>query len=236
MRILIVSVLTASLIAGCTAPSSDQASDPTPSALPASEAVVPADPNEALAVALRNGDAAAVADALALDADPSGEIGPDVTPLQVALRRNDVALVQLLVDAGADVNAPGLDGYTPLHRAAELTGGDIVTVLLLAGADPNVFTTDGRDYGPLHLAAHRNNIEAIEALVAGGVPVDQRTPVLEGTPLHYAAFAGDTEVIQLLLNLGADPQALQVEGFTALKVAQDNGQDAAVAMLELVTG
>ena len=235
MRILIVSVLTATLLAGCAA-AGEPTGDPTPATAAPTQASVPADPNEALGVALQNGDAAAVADALAVGADPNADLGMDVTPLFVALRRDDLALVELLVDAGADVNELGLDGYTPLHRAAELNGGQIVTVLLEAGADPNVFTTDGRDYGPLHLAAAKHNLEAIEALVAGGVPINAHNPELDATALHYAAFVGDTDAIQLLLNLGADPQALQLDGYTALEVAQANGQDAAAAMLELVTG
>ena len=235
MRILIISVLTATLLAGCAA-AAEPSSDPSPASAAPSQAAVPADPNEALLLALQNGDAKAVADSFARGADPNAEVGPDVTPLQVALRRDDPVLVQLVVDAGADVNALGLDAYTPLHRAAELNGGEIVTMLLAAGADPNVFTTDGRDYSPLHLAAAKHNLEAIEALVAGGVPINGHNPELDATALHYAAFVGDTEVIQLLLNLGADPQALQLDGYTALEVAQANGQDAAAAMLELVTG
>jgi ankyrin repeat protein len=236
MRALTVTAIAVVFLAGCSAAGEPELSlEPTSPAAVAS-ASVPDDPDEALTVAIQNGDAAALTAALERGADPNAEIGPDVTALVAAVRRDDAELVRLLAEAGADVNALGDNGFTPLHRAGEAAGGDVVTVLLEAGALPDAETGGPYGFLPIQVAAFRNNPEAIEAFVAFGVPVDMRNVFFDATALHYAAFGDSVEAVEVLLELGADPQALQLDGHTPLMVAQLNGNARAAAILELVTG
>lgn len=236
MRPLILAALAIAVLAGCSAPSEPASSIAPEPSISRSAAPVPDDPNEALAVAIQNGDADALTAALERGADPNAEIGPDVTPLVASIRRDDAELVRLLAEAGADVNQVGDGGFTPLHRAGEAAGGEVVTVLLEAGAAPDAETEGPYGFLPIQVAAFRNNPEAIEAFVAFGVPVDQRNVFFDATALHYAAFGDSVEAIEALLQLGADPQALQMDGQTPLEVAQLNGNEQAAAILALVSG
>jgi ankyrin repeat protein len=47
------------------------------------------------------------------------------------------------------------------------------------------------------------------------------------TPLHYAAFGGNPELVRLLLERGADKNAVAPNGYTALMLAVIEGKSAA---------
>jgi ankyrin repeat protein len=51
------------------------------------------------------------------------------------------------------------------------------------------------------------------------------------TPLHYAALADDTAAVRTLLSQGADPDAADRQGFTALHLAAQQGANSAAAAL-----
>src|SRR5579864_802447 len=63
----------------------------------------------------------------------------------------------------------------------------------------------------LHRAARAGNLKQVQALIAGGVPVDARD-AMGGTPLHDAAWAGEKEVAAFLIESGADVNAKHNEG------------------------
>ena len=50
------------------------------------------------------------------------------------------------------------------------------------------------------------------------------------TPLHLAAFQGDEEMTELLLNVGACPGAIDLNGRTPLHVASSRGHDVIVKL------
>lgn len=58
-----------------------------------------------------------------------------------------------------------------------------------------------------------------------------RNSQLEVTPLHSAAAARQTETARLLLERGADPNARQRGGFTAMDAARQNGDEELRAVL-----
>lgn len=55
----------------------------------------------------------------------------------------------------------------------------------------------------LHFAAQNNRLETAEVLLKAGISRDARTKV-DRTPLHMAAYEGHFEMVQLLINYGAD--------------------------------
>ena len=79
-------------------------------------------------------------------------------------------------------------------------------------------------------AAYSDYPRTTQLLIARGAEVNARSA--DGlTALHYAAGAGNTEIVDLLLMAGADPNASSVDGTTPLMRAARAGRDATVKRL-----
>jgi len=83
---------------------------------------------------------------------------------------------------------------------------------------------------PLHESIRRNDVAAVNALLARGVDVN--APTRYGvTPLGLAALNGNTEILRKLLDRGADPNGATSGGETALMTAARVGTVGAVTLL-----
>lgn len=94
----------------------------------------------------------------------------------------------------------------------------------------NSFSADG--FSPLGLASYFNQGEIVELLLSKGarLNVASRNDV-RLTPLHGAVSAGSVDIARLLLQHGANVNAVQVAGYTPLHQAAYNGQ---MEMVELL--
>ncbi|KAK9464469.1 hypothetical protein V1512DRAFT_268292 [Lipomyces arxii] len=72
---------------------------------------------------------------------------------------------------------------------------------------------------PLHWAAINSGLESIEYLLDHGAEVDHKGGELMATPLHWACRAGLTNVVDLLVQRGADFLRTDSQGFNALHIA-----------------
>ena len=123
--------------------------------------------------------------------------------------------------------APVLDVFDAaalgrLDRLAELIATD--------PGEANVWSADG--FTPVGLAAFFGHPDAVELLLAHGADVHAvaRNP-MRVQPLHAATAARSVEAVRLILEAGADPDAEQQEGWTALMVARRHGDHAIVDLL-----
>jgi len=102
-----------------------------------------------------------------------------------------------------------------------------------ASADLAVaWSSDG--WTPLHLAAAFGTPEAVKLLLDGGAQVDAVAKNPQANqPLHAALALGrNAETIRLLLAAGADPNARQTAGYTALfSAAAANRRDLAEILI-----
>ena len=73
-------------------------------------------------------------------------------------------------------------------------------------------------------------IDGLKALLKGGAN-PMTLSELGGTPLHEAATGGSTELIELLLEYKVDPSIKSKEGVTALDLAKEYKNDAAIEAL-----
>ena len=135
--------------------------------------------------------------------------------------------VKSCLAAGADLTTQGgLQAMNPLQHAVSFSNPDVVTALLAAGADPNEkWRSVGGGWTPLYLAFERNEkhqLGVVKALIAGGASVHERSTGTD-TALHTAAYHGKTpEVIQVLLDAGANPTDRNEYGVTPTYDAASN--------------
>lgn len=183
-------------------------------------------PDDPLQEAARRGDAEEVAHLLAGGADVDAARGDGLTALHQAAERGHADIVDLLLAAGATVEPHTRIGrYTPLHLASRGGHARIVARLLEAGSDPNAVTTNS-GVTPLHLAAQAIGGEAaVAALLDAGALVDAREAAAGQTPLMFAAAAGRTAAVRVLLERGADPSATTEVVDVLRSVATDREAD-----------
>ena len=168
-----------------------------------------------------------------------------LTPLTLAAREGDVEMARVLVSANADINAAAGDGKTALAVAIFNGNYDVASFLVDNKADVN--KADAQRFTPLFWSVDRRNMETApnfpwmvtadpmplirKMLDAGANPnaVVNNTPrarMREGSPrivfataLMRAAFAGDLDLVKLLLERGADPKIISKDSETMLSAA-----------------
>jgi len=78
------------------------------------------------------------------------------------------------------------------------------------------------NFYPLHKAVLRADVKAVLFLTQAGVPLDELDE-LGHTPLHWAVFGGYEDIVQSLLEAGANPNAFSNDGVTPKWRARDFG-------------
>lgn len=128
-----------------------------------------------------------------------------------------------------DLEHPDDDGWTLLFHA--LAGGQHETVkaLVKKGADLNA--RDILGHTMLSICARYGYKEHAEFLLSLGAEVNTREEVLGRTPLMVAVYCDHPPLVQLLLKAGADKDARDDLGETALSIAEKYGRDEVVRVL-----
>jgi ankyrin repeat protein len=153
-----------------------------------------------------------------------------------AARAGDAPFVDLLLQHGALVDLPSKEGVTPLMAAAGVEFGDRVTrgrnrtnegvlatmrLLLDAGADINAKMVIEPGRNPLDGLSQAAQFGAALRRRPSQVPSASAVP--HQTALHGAAQRGLTPFVKFLAENGADLQAKDANGRTALDLAKGIG-------------
>lgn len=159
---------------------------------------------------------------------------PDGWALQTAASEGHYAIVKELLGRGANVNAfttsERFPEGTALQAATEAGWKDIVSLLLEHGADPNL--GGGPDAPPILAAAVYGNSEILDLLVDKKANVNVHGGEDKSTPLINAVEQiFGTKSLDKLLDAGADINATNRDGETALIVAAREGDRSAVRLL-----
>jgi cytohesin len=119
-----------------------------------------------------------------------------------AAKKGDIEQVRKLITAGVDVNAKDKKGQTPLHFAARHGHEQIARLLIARGADVNV-NMAGESWTPLLDAASTGQTKLVKLLLQKGAKVDVGDDY-GYTPLYYAIWSEDQEMVRMLIAAGAD--------------------------------
>ncbi len=172
---------------------------------------------------VKSGDLAGVRKMLADDAALLNEKNPaGQTAFLLAAYYRQPAVAEYLLSLGPDLD---------VHTAT--VAGNTDLLLKKIDEDPELLEAQSTDgWTPLHLAAFFGRKDTALALIERGAIVDSRsTNSMKNTPLHAAAAGRQAELVDLLLEKGADVNAAQHGGWTALHAAAQSGDLAIVQSL-----
>uniref|UniRef100_A0AAR5Q198 Protein phosphatase 1 regulatory subunit 12B n=1 Tax=Dendroctonus ponderosae TaxID=77166 RepID=A0AAR5Q198_DENPD len=179
-----------------------------------------------------------------------------LTALHQACIDDNLDMVEFLVEQGADVNRGDNEGWTPLHATASCGFKYIAKYLIEKGADVAAVNNDGelaldiaecqrmtdllrdeiRKRG-IDCDAARNDEEiamlrdAKEWLATKSSLVNEPHPKTGASALHVAAAKGYVNVMQVLLQCGADIDAQDTDGWSPIHAAAHWGQEEACRLL-----
>jgi len=211
------------------------------------------DGTTALHWAARHNDLATADALIHAGADVKAANRYGVTPMALAATNGSAAMLRKLLDAGADANSANPGGETALMTAARTGKVDAVQLLLDRGANVNAKDT-AHAQTALMWAVIENHPEMVKLLLAHGAEINARTtvtipkgeyvpakaggasgtgiirqralPTADGgmTPLLFAVRDGNTEMVRLLLEHGADINQSSGNHTSPLIIALLNGQ------------
>jgi len=165
-----------------------------------------------------------VAALLVNGADPSAKAYNGVAPLQVAiLQARDEEVALLLISEGAELSPHFWEpGFHPIHMAAALGFSEVAKVLARHMPDLIQLRTKAGGLTAVHFAAENSHTEIMKFFVNQMPSACQLKDDNGWTALHYAAKK-DFEMVNILLQAGADVEARNNDGNTALHLASASG-------------
>jgi ankyrin repeat protein len=153
----------------------------------------------------------------------------NTTPLHWAVGQNQIEAARVLLDAGADANdsgdyhETGVIGFTTALRPASEDRSQMIKLLLDRGAQHHIFS-----------AIAVGDLDLIQKLVEQNPDaLDRRMSRFEQgqSPIHFAISRQRYDIVDLLIELGADLEAEDKNGNTALTVAMVKGDREAITRL-----
>ncbi|CAH0047123.1 unnamed protein product [Clonostachys solani] len=166
-------------------------------------------------------------------------------PLVIAAHTHNTRVARFLLRAGANVNQVDTEEGSAIQNAVKNGDMNMVKLLVEAGAEVNLNKERYSDawaswaswalyiatpfFSPLQLATQANNFGMIKYLLQCNADTND-LPALEilekdlrsgdyETPLSYAVLGNNLQIATLLLDSGANPDAVSLHGHTALGVA-----------------
>ena len=127
--------------------------------------------------------------------------------------------VELLLIAGAPLNEVYRDGKTPLCEASRYGCERCISNLVQAGANVNGVHEDGI---PLIASTESSSLNGIRSLLQHGADVNRQESKTGNTALIAAAYYCYVKCITPLVEAGADVNAVNSQGCTALITAAES--------------
>ena len=155
------------------------------------------------------------------------------TLLHATAFNRPVSEIEQLINAGADCNTQGICGETPLLNAISCQNTDVIDTLLLAGASAQIANNNNKT--PLMFAVRHRNIGLVKKLLATGAQIDAQSAVYGETALMLAAQAGYFNILETLIETGADESPKDFFLYkTVLSLMRDFGHTAKLNSIQKI--
>lgn len=142
------------------------------------------------------------------------------TPLHIALKAKSpsIEIIEFLLKGGSPLNAVDKSGNTPLHIALERQSPslEIIKLLLSAIPPPALDIQNKQGDTALHFSCGYAPVDITKLLLCSVPQPSLEIKNKDGdTPLHVAFGSFETpETVSLLIEMGADPDQVDNQGFT----------------------
>ena len=153
------------------------------------------------------------------------------TALHSALMKGGSLMERALIEAGADLEAKDGRGRTPLHEAVTSCKTYVSSVERLVEAGASVRATDKDKETCLTLAAKYGDTKTVRYLACLPEVDVNHKPRDTYTALYRALTRGDCQMVEALIDAGADVETKPVCGFPPLLSASYDGNLSIVKML-----
>ena len=177
----------------------------------------------------RKGDLREIREALRIsqiDINAQDEDGQ--TALHICSAEDDTRIARYLCENHADVNVEDFSGARPLHLAAAKGYTEMVGILLSYRA---VDIKDDDGFYAQDYANQRSDDLIAWMIELGSNDIEEREPVMQRTTVIYCTIRQQFEAVKYLIGRGANLEAYDKDGFTALMYASDSGN---IEMVEIL--
>lgn len=137
--------------------------------------------------------------------------------LLAAWKKSEIRILRYLAQKGADIESPDRVGRTLFHHSLESCDVPMVDCLLELGADIHAFDRFKRS--AIHHATYYGFRHGVKKILEADISVLATRDLQGRTPLHWSVRQGDAQVIELLLQAGADKTVTDLHGRTPLQMA-----------------
>ncbi|WP_424244706.1 ankyrin repeat protein [Elusimicrobium posterum] len=162
------------------------------------------------------------------------DLGPGLSFVLWPCKKTE--LTDLFITKGVDVNGKSAEGFTVLMSAVGANDVNTIKKLLAAGADVNARAFEGTGSSPLFdaimLSREENTEAVVKLLIASGAQLNVQVGETGATPLILASMMNKKNIVQILLDAGADTSIKTEKGKTALDYANEKGYKDIAALLQ----
>jgi ankyrin repeat protein len=151
-----------------------------------------------------------------------------LSPLHIAIKQQaSPEIIQTIINRGCRISAVDSEGRIPLRLALDMNTMEEAKTLADNGSDVFAPAADGRTSAAVALAKGERAVRA----VFSGNAINARDGT-GNTVLHYAAQTGRTDMIAILLELGANKNTRNIAAESPADIALRWNHERAAAMLQ----
>lgn len=136
-----------------------------------------------------------------------------------------------LLSAVDDESAPPLKGDSPVYRACRIGNITALNIILEINKNEAVHKHAENGLPPIFVAVAKKHFDVVKRLIAAGVDVNVTNPKDNNyTPLFWAVKLDSPQLVQILIDGGANMYACSTTGSDAISLAKAGGNKEVIAV------